>query len=58
MFMGPYHNLRGNLLGIVMPKNDVLFSRQLTYPDGSKVRYGFDFLAAHYISKALNFKFE
>ena len=57
-FSGPYHNLNKKLIHIVMPSVSPAFARIRNYPDGSKVRSGFEFSAAHYFSEALNFKFE
>ena len=57
-FLSPYHNFGGSLLRIVMPGIVIVFAKSWNYPDGSKIRTGIDVSAAHYISKALNFRFE
>ena len=54
----PNQKLRGNLLRVVMPGIHSTFAYVHSYPNGSKIRSGFDFQALQYMSKALHFKFE
>ena len=52
------HDLKGNLLSVVMPGIEPIFSYAHSFPNGSKIRTGFDFQALQYMSKALHFKYE
>ena len=56
IFLSPYRNFEGHIIDIVMPNNSI-FVKLLTYPDKSKLRSGADFLAAQYLSQALNFRY-
>ena len=58
VLLRPNHNLKGNILRVVMPGVHWTFAKILSYPNGSKIRTGFDFHALQYISKALHFKYE
>ena len=57
MFVSLYNNFEGKSLNIVMP-NVTMFSNTYLYPNKSKVRSGPDYLAALYLSEALNFNFQ
>ena len=55
---GPYYNFGGGRFRVVMPGLIAGFCKNFEYPDGSTVRSGIDFEAAHYLSEALNIKLE
>ena len=57
MFLSPYINFKGHTLDIVMSNRSNIFTKVFIYPDESKHRSGADFLAAQYLSQALNFKY-
>ena len=58
MLLRPNYNLKGNLLRVVMPGIHPVFANVHHYPNGSKIRAGFNFHALQYISKAQHFEFE
>ena len=55
IFTSPFNDFEGRVVNVVLP-NVTTFSLTFPYPDGSKVRSGPDYLAAYYISAALNFE--
>ena len=57
IFSSCYKNFRGNALDIVMWETNLIFAKIWSYPDKSKIRSGADFIAAQYLSDALNFKY-
>ena len=44
-------------MDIAMPNDSTVFAKLLTYPDEPELRTGADFLAAQYLSQALNFRY-
>ena len=57
IFLSPYRNFGGHIIDIVMPNDSTIFAKLLTYPDKPELRTGADFLAAQYLSQALNFRY-
>ena len=55
LFASPFNNLEGKVVNVVL-SNVTTFAYTFSYPNKSKFRSGPDFLAAHYLSEALNFK--
>ena len=55
IFASPFHNLEGKVVNVVL-SNVTTFAYTFSYPNKSKIRSGPDFLAAHYLSEALNFR--
>ena len=58
LFKSQHENFVGNAINIVMPNESVAFSKVWTYPENTGIRAGSDFWTAHYLSEALNFKFQ
>ena len=52
---GPYKDFGQNTMVVAMPHMPITFSYRYKYPGNVTVRGGADFMAAHYLSQALNF---